>query len=182
MTDAARRSQTPGTLAPALAADLAAELLRRADDDQRLTRAAQSAANVLSLRRVDACHRENAEALKAIVDRHGWPTARAVGERASTAALMILLHAPELALQLRCRDLIVRAADDGACPAVHHAFIADHCAVELGQPQFYGTRINPDTLLPYEIRRPQTLDERRHDVGLGTLDAQMRALGGARRP
>ncbi|WP_212912221.1 DUF6624 domain-containing protein [Streptomyces sp. TS71-3] len=164
-------------MVPALAADLAAELIRRADEDRLLTSEAGAAPRTdLGRRRVAACRRENGEALKAIVRRHGWPTACTLGEEASTAGLMILLHTADLSFQLSCRDLIAEAAADGACPAVHHAFIADHCAVELGQPQFYGTRVDPATLRPYEIRSPGTLDERRHDVGLGPLEEQMRAL------
>ncbi len=101
------------------------------------------------------CRRTNADALGTIVRRHGWPTADLVGAPASTAALMILLHAPDLDFQLRCRDLIALATADGRCPGPHHAYIADHCAVELGQPQFYGTRVDPATLRPYPIDGPR---------------------------
>jgi hypothetical protein len=163
-------------LPPEHAPALAAELVGRADEDRELTRKAGAAPTPEHRRRVVECHRDNGEALAAIVRRHGWPAADLVGPEASTAALMILLHAPDLRLRLRCRDLIAQAAADGRCPAVHLAYIADHCAVELGEPQYYGTRINPVTLRPYPVRRPETLDERRQDVGLGPLAEQMRAL------
>jgi hypothetical protein len=155
---------------------VAEELVRRADRDRELTREAGVAPTPERRRQVVQCHRDNAGALAAIVGRQGWPDSDSVGAEASTAALMILLHAPDLAFRLRCRDLIAQAAADGRCPAVHLAYIADHCAVELGEPQFYATRINPVTLRPYPVRRPQTLDERRRDVGLGPLEEQMRAL------
>ncbi|WP_445525587.1 DUF6624 domain-containing protein [Streptomyces cyslabdanicus] len=155
---------------------VAAELVRRADADRESTRDAGAAPTAERRRRVARCRGDNAEALAAIVRRHGWPTVEAVGGAASTAALMILLHAPDLDFRLRCRELIAQATADGRCPAVHLAYIADHCAVELGEPQFYGTRINPATLRPYPVRHPQTLDERRRDVGLGPLEEQMRAL------
>jgi hypothetical protein len=155
---------------------VADELVRRAEEDRELTREAGAAPTAQRRGRIVRCHRDNAEALAAIVGRHGWPAADVVGAQASTAALMILLHAPDLRFRLHCRDLIAQATADGRCPAVHLAYIADHCAVELGEPQFYGTRINPVTLRPYPVRRPQTLDERRRDVGLGPLEEQMRAL------
>jgi hypothetical protein len=164
------------TVVPALAAALARELVRRAEEDQRAMRDAHRSPTQAARRRIAECRKDNAEALKTIVQRHAWPTADLVGAPASTAALMILLHAPDLDFQLACRDLIAQATADGRCPAPHHAYIADHCAVELGQPQFYGTRVDPATLRPYPVRRPQTLDERRRDVGLGSLDEQMRAL------
>ncbi|MGW3506633.1 DUF6624 domain-containing protein [Streptomyces sp. NPDC000994] len=155
---------------------VAAELVRRADADRESTREAGAAPTAERRRNVARRRRDNAEALAVIVRLHGWPTVEAVGGAASTAALMILLHAPDLGFRMRCRDLIAQATADGRCPAVHLAYIADHCAVELGEPQFYGTRINPVTLRPYPVRRPQTLDERRRDVGLGPLEEQMRAL------
>ncbi|GAA0910145.1 DUF6624 domain-containing protein [Streptomyces thermoalcalitolerans] len=163
-------------LSPQLASALATELLRRAEEDRELMREAATAPSAERRRRVAECHRDNAEALAAVVRRYGWPTTDLVGGPASTAALMILLHAPDLDFRLRCRDLIAQATADGRCPAVHFAYIADHCAVEQGEPQYYGTRINPATLRPYPVRRPQTLDERRQDVGLGPLEEQMRAL------
>ena len=161
---------------PALAAALARELVRRADEERRAMREAHRAPTQVARRRIAECREDNAEALKTIVRRHAWPTADVVGAPASTAALMILLHAPDLDFQLACRDLIAQATADGRCPPPHHAYIADHCAVELGQPQFYGTRVDPATFRPYPVRQPQTLDERRQDVGLCPLDEQMRAL------
>lgn len=166
----------PAGVLPALAAALARELSRRADEERHLMRRARTNPTPQVRRGLVECRRTNADALGTIVRRHGWPAADLVGAPASTAALMILLHAPDLDFQLRCRDLIAQATADGRCPGPHHAYIADHCAVELGQPQFYGTRVDPATLRPYPIRRPETLEERRRDVGLGPLDEQMRTL------
>ncbi|MFC9843648.1 DUF6624 domain-containing protein [Streptomyces sp. NPDC060223] len=174
--DARRDRVGARRMVPALATALAGELERRAEEERRLMRQAGTHPAPQSRRAIDERRGANAAALRTIVDHHGWPAADLVGAPASTAALMILLHATDLDFQLRCRDLIAQAAADDRCPALHHAYIADHCAVEQGQPQFYGTRVNPLTLRPYPIRRPQTLDERRHDVGLGPLDEQMRTL------
>ncbi|BCL25835.1 DUF6624 domain-containing protein [Streptomyces aurantiacus] len=169
------REGRPAVL-PALAAALARELVRRVEEDHRAMREAHRRPTQAARHRLVKCRADNAEALRTIVGRHGWPAADLVGAPASTAALMILLHARDLDFQLTCRDLIAQAAADGRCPPPHHAFIADHCAVELGQPQFYGTRVDPATFHPYPVRRPQTLDERRRDVGLAPLAEQMRTL------
>lgn len=163
-------------MVPGLARALAEELVRRADEERSLMRQARDGPAGAWRDALMTCRAGNAQALGTIVRRHGWPTTDQVGTPASTAALMILLHAPDLALQLGCRDLIAQAAADGRCPALHHAFIADHCAVELGLPQYYGTRVDPVTLRPYPVRRPGTVDERRRDVGLGPLDEQLRRL------
>ncbi|MFS8197908.1 DUF6624 domain-containing protein [Streptomyces sp. CWNU-52B] len=161
---------------PALASALARELVRRVEEDHRVTREARRGPTRAARHRLAQCRANNTEALRTIVRRHAWPTADLVGAHASTAALMILLHATDLDFQLACRDLIAQAVADGHCPAPHHAFIADHCAVELGQPQFYGTRVDPATFHPYPVRQPGTVDERRCDVGLAPLDEQMRTL------
>ncbi|MGP4005808.1 DUF6624 domain-containing protein [Streptomyces sp. 4N124] len=173
--DDAAGTETADPLLP-LAAALAAELLHRADHERDLMRRAQADPTPQRRSEIVACRRANADALKAVVHRHGWPSADRVGAPASTAALMILLHAPDLDFQLSCRDLIAQATLDGRCPGVHLAYIADHCAVEQRLPQFYGTRVNPATLRPYPIRQPESLDERRRDVGLGPLEEQMAAL------
>ncbi|WP_282566320.1 DUF6624 domain-containing protein [Streptomyces ortus] len=175
-TPAGVPAATPPPVLPGLAAALARELVRRVDDDQRATEEVHRSPTPAARRCLATCRESNAEALRAIVRRHAWPTAALVGAPASTAALMILLHAPDLAFQVACRDLIAQAVADGRCPAPHHAYIADHCAVELGQPQFYGTRIDPLTCCPYPVRRPEGLDERRRDVGLAPLDEQLRTL------
>ncbi|MDG5805692.1 hypothetical protein P9869_24100 [Streptomyces ossamyceticus] len=175
MRDAPARRGTPLITVPPQQA-LAAELVRRAEDERRLANEARSDPTLRARTRIAECRTGNADALHSIVARHGWPTAALVGEPASTAALMILLHSPDLGFQLTCRDLIAEAVADGRCPAVHHAYIADHCAVELSQPQFYGTRIDPGTLFPYPIRHPETVDERRRDVGLDPLSDHLRAV------
>lgn len=169
-----RRTATPAL--PLQASALAGELLRRAEEDRELTRQAQVTPAPYFRRRLMEVRGDNARALEEIVHRHGWPTADLFGDSASTAALMILLHGRDLDFQLTCRDLIAQAAADGRCPVVHHAYIADHCAVEQGRPQFYGTRVNPVTLRPYPIRHTATVEERRRDVGLAPLAEQMRAL------
>ncbi|MFD0319075.1 DUF6624 domain-containing protein [Streptomyces flavalbus] len=164
-------------MSPALASALAAELTRRADEDRELMRQAETIPPPDHRRRIAQCHRDNAEALATIVRRHGWPTAALVGAPASTAALMILLHAPDPGFRRDGRDLIAQAVAEGHCPAIHLAYITDHCAVDEGQPQLYGTRIDPKTLRPYPIRQPRDVDERRREVGLGPLQEQLEALG-----
>jgi hypothetical protein len=170
-TTLAPKAQVPDDVAA-----LAVELLGRAEQDRELMRQAQEDPAPLRRHRIAQCHRDNAEALAAIVARYGWPHADLVGSPASTAAVMILLHSPDLGFRLRCRDLIALATADGHTPAIHFAYVADQCAVDLGQPQYYGTRISPRTLRPYPIRHPQSVDERRSDVGLGPLQEQLQAL------
>jgi hypothetical protein len=154
---------------------LSEDLLRRMAEDNRLTQAAQRLTTSPGLRTLAACRAENAAALRATVGRQGWPTASAVGEDASTAALMILLHADDLPFQLACRDLITEAVDGGRCPAIHAAYVVDHCAVALGQPQTYGTRYTPQGR-PHPIHDAAGVDARRREIGLRTMADEQQAL------
>ncbi|WP_234434360.1 DUF6624 domain-containing protein [Streptomyces sp. NRRL F-5126] len=154
---------------------LARELVDRIARDGRLTTQAQRLPGAQMRRRVARCRAINAAALHEIVEESGWPTAELVGEEASTAALMILLHADDLALKLSCRDLITDAVERGQCPPIHAAYATDHCAVELGRPQPYGTRYTP-LGRPYPVADPEGVDARRVAIGLRTMAAEQQAL------
>ncbi|MBP0459796.1 hypothetical protein JFN87_20195 [Streptomyces bomunensis] len=154
---------------------MARELVDRIAQDGRLTTQAQRLPGAQMRRRVARCRAVNAAALREIVEESGWPTAELVGEEASTAALMILLHADDLALKLACRDLITDAVERGQCPPIHAAYATDHCAVELGRPQPYGTRYTP-LGRPYPVADPDGVDARRVAVGLRTMAAEQQAL------
>ena len=161
---------------PSRAKTVARELLLRAEEDRQLSRIAIEQPAPRRRLRLVACRKGNAAALDQIVRNESWPGRALVGEVASTAALMLLLHADDLAFQLRCRDLIAAAVERGDCPRIHHAYIVDHCAVEQRIPQAYGTRVAPKTALPYAIGDPESVDERRRGVGLPPLAEQTQAL------
>jgi hypothetical protein len=160
---------------PTPAGELARELLRRTAEDNELTARAQRLPGSHLRGRLAACRAANAEALRAAVGAYGWPTADLVGSDASTAALMILLHADDLPFQLACRDLIAEAVGLGLCSPIHGAYAADHCAVALGQPQAYGTKYSP-LGRPHPILDPEGVDARRQAIGLRTMAAEQQAL------
>lgn len=151
------------------------DLLRRSAEDAALTARAQRLPAAHLRTRLAACRADNARALRAAVDTFGWPTGDLVGDEASTAALMILLHADDLGFQLTCRALITDAAEHGACSPIHAAYVRDHCAVEMGRPQPYGTRYTPMGR-PYPVDDPARVDERRLAIGLRTMAAERQAL------
>ncbi|MFJ4921997.1 DUF6624 domain-containing protein [Streptomyces sp. NPDC088725] len=161
--------------APASAEELADELLRLVAEDNRLTATAQRLPAAHLRRSLANCRTENAEALRAAVGAYGWPTADLVGPDASTAALMILLHSDDLPFQLTCRALVTEAVGLGLCSPIHGAYLTDHCAVALGQPQSYGTKYTP-LGRPYPVLDPEGVDARRLAIGLRTMAAEQQAL------
>ncbi|WP_434598489.1 DUF6624 domain-containing protein [Streptomyces sp. A5-4] len=112
----------------------------------------------------------NSVVLKEIVEAHGWPTGTLVGDRAALNALMILLHCLDLPFLHACCIRIVSAVAAGDCDPIHGAYIEDHCAVQEGRPQRWGTKIDPATLLPYLLEDPEpVVDQRRAGIGLPTV-------------
>jgi hypothetical protein len=172
--DAGRSAADERTTAGPLTG-LARELLDRVAQDGALTAKAQRLPGPQLRTRLARCRAANAVALREIVEEHGWPTAALVGAEASTAALMILLHADDLPLQLTARDLITDAVERGQCSPIHAAYAADHCAVEMGRPQRYGTRYTP-LGRPFPVADPDGVDARRVSIGLRTMAAEQQAL------
>ncbi|MEV3853121.1 DUF6624 domain-containing protein [Streptomyces sp. NPDC050095] len=162
------------TYSAEIRAAVVSELTRRATEDKRLTGEA-ARLNVAHRRQLVAeCRRENGRALRGIVEVHGWPSRRHFGDEATTAALMIVLHADDLQLQLQCRDLIAEAANSGdLADKLQLAYVVDLCAVAQGEAQSYGTRIDPQSGQPFPISDEGGVDERRRAVGLRSLAEQM---------
>jgi len=165
-------------ISPGLAAVLGAELLRRSAEDRRLVTELHAAPAPHRMQLFHRCCRENTAVLKEIVADHGWPSFALVGEKASTAALMIVLHSThDLAFQEDCRGLVTTAVGDGSSPAIQLAYLDDLCAVAVGEPQPYGTQLDLPTGRPRPIRDQKSLDERRAKVGLGPYADFLQEVG-----
>jgi hypothetical protein len=123
--------------------------------------------------RIAAIHENNALRLQAIMVQVGWPTERLVGKRAAEAAWLIAQHAisqPEF--QRSCLRFLADAAREHAVPLWQPAMLEDRIRVFEGRPQRYGTQLKPDAhgnMQPHAIEDPETVDERRHAVGLEPL-------------
>ena len=119
-----------------------------------------------------AVHDSNAARLRAIIEKHGWPTERLVGTDGANAAHRIAQHSinhPDFMRE--CRKLLDEASAKGEVPRWQFAYIDDRIRVYEGLPQRYGTqwRGGPDGLEPYPIENPSQVDERRSALGLPPL-------------
>lgn len=122
---------------------------------------------------MQAVHDRNAGRLITIIDTHGWPGRRLVGEDGSRAAWLILQHAiGHPALQRRGLVLLRAAVAEGDVSAVEVAMLEDRIAFFGGPPQRYGTQYDWDAdgeLSPWPVEDPDGVDERRATVGLPPL-------------
>ncbi|MFG3199819.1 DUF6624 domain-containing protein [Streptomyces sp. NPDC048208] len=158
---------------------LAARLLVLAAEDRRLAReAAALPVDATPAKALVVARGDHGRWLREIVRTSGWPTFKAVGEDASTAAVTILLGARSRHLLGLCRPLIADAVVEESTPAIHLAYVDDLFAVLLERHQTYGTQVDPARLEPFPIHDAKSVDARRAVVGLAplaTVLAEMRA-------
>lgn len=135
---------------------------------------------------MEAVHLDNARLLDRVIEAHGWPDRRRFGDEGAAAAFVILQHAisrPDL--QRRGLELIVEAVERGEANAIDAAYLADRIAVMEGRAQRFGTHFDWDDagqLSPAPMREPETIDERRAQIGLPPMAdtiAHMRARAAA---
>jgi hypothetical protein len=136
-------------------------------------------------------HRDNAERLDEIVTEYGWPGIALVGLEGCRAAWLIAQHSictPHL--QRRFLELLTAAVAGGDAPAPQAAYLADRIRFNEGKAQIYGTVLdwNDQGELTCTVEEPESVDERRRELGLPPLaeylEAQRRAAHaeGARPP
>lgn len=124
--------------------------------------------------RMAAVHRANAQRLRELVEAIGWPTAALVGAEASEAAWLVLQHAiGEPALQRGMLPVIWEHARRGELPRWQAAMLEDRVRAFEARAQRYGTQLDWDEhgqLVTWpEVEEPETVDERRAEVGLRPL-------------
>lgn len=130
-------------------------------------------------RRQEAIDAANLAALREIVREHGWPRRSAVGNRAATAAFLVVQHA-DLATQEEFLPQLRDAATAGEAGPDDLALLEDRINVTRGLPQRYGTQVVDDgrggqRLAP--IADPAHVDARRRAVGLPPLAQYAREMG-----
>ena len=137
---------------------------------------------------MQALHRNNAHALNAIIEQHGWPGQSLVGEEAARAAWLVAQHAIcTPVLQRRFRDSLAAAVEQFEAPGRQLARLEDRICFNEGRPQRYGTVFDWDEHgeLVCQVERDVGLDARRASVGLPPFEltlkrerAAVRAEGG----
>ncbi|MFG2402118.1 DUF6624 domain-containing protein [Streptomyces lydicus] len=158
-------------------ADLADELHRRADTDQRARNRYLETGEFEGLAGIDA---DNTAWLKAVIAEHGWPGSALVGDQGADEAWLLVQHAdrdPEF--QSQALEYLKSAVEAGDARVRQLAYLTDRVLVSAGKPQLYGTQYSDDgnSLQPQPVHDPEHLDERRATMGLDTAaeyDQRMR--------
>lgn len=138
-------------------------------------------------------HRDNAVALSQLVQGCGWPNTAIVGEEGSHLAWLIAQHSictPDLQrsfLEAFAQSVITKQTYFATAPQQawqQLALLTDRIRFHEGRPQRYGTVFdwNDEGELDCQVEEPDTLDQRRADIGLEpfqkALEAQRVAVAG----
>jgi len=106
----------------------------------------------------------NKQKLDSIINIHGWPGYRLVGETGAKIGWAIPQHHPDVFFKQKCLSLIKEAVEKGDTNPNHYAELHDRIARETWQKQMYGASMGNDA--PYPIEDPANVDKRRSDIGL----------------
>ena len=154
---------------------LRSELLKRQHLDQDIRNRAMAAGNPLSKALMDEWTRidhDNTEWMKTVIAKHGWPGKNLVGEDGANAAWLFVQHADmDKPFQKQAILLLEAAVAKGEASGQQLAYLSDRVLTGEGKPQRYGTQFHEvdGKLVPQLIEDAAHVDERRANVGLGTL-------------
>jgi len=148
------------------------EILRIVEKDQALRYS-----NKVDLK-VD---KTNANKLKKIVSKIGWPTISLVGKKASEGAWLLVQHAVhDLKFQKKCLALIKKAAKNNDVDIKLIPLLEDRIRVQEGKKQIYGTQFFKDDKtgesVPKPINNIKKVETLRASFGLESFEAYSRKL------
>jgi len=126
----------------------------------------------------------NIQWLKGYVSQWGWPTGAQIGPEAVVAAFLIVQHAVQDTGFMRA---MLPAIQEGYRRGDYNggdvAMLIDRLEVKAGRPQIYGTQLSlkDGTWVLDPLMDSARVDERRRQMGLGTLGEYLRKADSALR-
>ena len=126
-----------------------------------------------NVREIDSA---NTAWLKAVVEKHGWPTIALVGKDGAGAAWLLVQHADrDPKFQRQCLDRMASHPKDEVSQS-NFAYLTDRVLLAEGKRQLYGTQCQSidGKLKPKPIEDEANVDQRRSEVGLMPLAEYLR--------
>jgi outer membrane protein OmpA-like peptidoglycan-associated protein len=109
-----------------------------------------------------------------MIEREGWPLISEVGERPAESAVLILLHARDVAVMQKYLPILENACKNKEAKWIDFATMTDRIRLNTGQKQLYGTQYSPNPsdieffeLAPLE--NPEKMNEYRAQLGLSPV-------------
>lgn len=169
---------------PSTVADIRAELEAMVASDQenrKLIQAAKTADERKALwdkqLPIDATNQKRVEA---IIQQVGWPGLSVYGAKASSAAFLVLQHAP-METKKRHFSLLEKAMEQGELRKESFALFDDRIRMNEGRPQRYGSQLTrdekTDKLVLWPIEDEANVDVRRAKMGMPPLAQYAKFFG-----
>lgn len=126
---------------------------------------------------------KNSEALKAIVEKWGWPTISNFSDVTDKQAWIIVQHADhDPDMQEDMLKLIKAAVEKKDSFPANFAYLYDRVYHRKGKKQVYGTQgecKGKGDWQPYELRFPDKIDKYRKSAKLGPMEDYKRQMSGS---
>lgn len=125
---------------------------------------------------------DRTDRLREITEEHGWPGSDLVGEDGASAAWVIAQHSDlDPGFQQEALGLMRPAVEAGLADPTELAYLEDRVGLNSGGEQVYGTQIGCVDGIPQPapLADPETVDERRAEVGLEPIDEYLATLNEA---
>ncbi len=171
------------------------ELLRRVKEDQyarkammewlRTNRPESGKSLPSEMEKVGKLDEDNTKWLRHVVEKHGWPTITMVGKDGANAAWLLVQHADkDRKFQRQCLDLMKDLLPQGEADKKNYAYLTDRVLLGEGKKQLYGTQFHQvqGRWEPRPLEDPLNVDDRRKEMGLGTLEEYRKQMESAYGP
>lgn len=111
--------------------------------------------------------------LKAIFNKYGYPNYDLVGKKGANNYWLCVQHCDhDLKFQQQVLTGMEKDVKANKADGKNYAYLTDRVNVNSGKPQLYGTQVDwkDDSAVAKELKDPDTVNQRRASVDLGTLE------------
>jgi len=113
----------------------------------------------------------NQELVISIIEKCGMPTLNEVSQKHMNAIWLGLQHTTA-EYRKKYFPKIEQAVKNGELSKEQYALMKDRILMDEGKPQIYGSQIKDNKL--YKLENPETVNERRKEMGMGTIEDYLR--------
>jgi hypothetical protein len=117
--------------------------------------------------------------IKKTIETFGWPGLSLIGKDGSSAFWLLVQHQDrDIALQVKCLNLLEEAVNKGEASHQDLAFLMDRVLKNQNLPQLYGTQWKNENgkMILYPVQDPEFLDARREQMHLSTFEDYKKEL------
>mgnify|MGYP000197491959 FL=1 len=116
--------------------------------------------------------KQNLIKVVSLIEKCGMPTIKQVSKKQMNAIWLVFQHGDN-ANRKKYFPLLKKSAENGDLNKSNIALMEDRILMIDGKPQIYGSQISQNSETKkwelYELEKPETVDKRRAEVGLGSL-------------